>query len=127
VHDAGGVCGGKRIRDLYRARERFAELKTVPPDGRVERAAGDQLHGDEIHIAVAVDFVNRNDVGMVQCGSGLGFLDETQPPRGIGRLLRRKHLQRHEAVETRVPRLVDHAHAALAELLEDLVVGESLA
>ena len=59
-------------------------------------------------------------------GGGSGLLPEAglvflvlQPVSG-------EKLQRHDALEFRVLGLVDHAHAALAELLEDFVVGDGL-
>lgn len=47
--------------------------------------------------------------------------------RGIGDLLRRQDLEGHEAVQVRVAGLIDDAHAAFAELVEDLIVQQPLA
>src|SRR5712692_3504816 len=67
-----------------------------------------------------IDIVNRDDVGMIQSGSGLGFLREARSALGISELIRRQNFDRHKAIEACVPGLIDHTHPA--QFLEDLVV-----
>ena len=43
----------------------------------LEGPAGDQLHGDVLDAAGRADVVDGDDVGMVEGGRGLGFLNET--------------------------------------------------
>ncbi len=74
-----------------------------------------------------VDVVDGDDVGVVQGRGSLGLLHEAALALGVGDLLRRQDLDGDEAVQVRVAGLVDHAHPALAELLEDLVVRDGSA
>ena len=78
-------------------------------------------------VAFGDDVVDGDDVGMVQRGGGLRFLDEAAAALGIARHFRRQHFDGDKAVEPRVLRLVDIAHAARAQLLEQLVLKNSFA
>jgi len=76
---------------------------------------------------VVADFVNRTDVGMVESRRRLGFaLKASQRLRVFGDLIGEK-LQRNETAQFRVFGLVDHAHTAAAEFLENVVVRDGLA
>ena len=59
--------------------------------------------------------------GCWSLGDGLGL--DVEPGELVGRGVRpgQDHLQRDQAVEPDVPGLVDHAHAAPADLLEELI------
>src|SRR5437899_12985789 len=61
---------------------------------------------------------------MVERGNGARLIAET--PAGLGGIqqARRQHLERDQPPQPRIPRLVDDAHAALAELFEDLVMRD---
>ena len=61
---------------------------------------------------------------MIQRGCSLGFLHEAALGLGVGRRLRSQHLHSHEAVQTGVTGLINDAHSAFTELLEDLVVEQ---
>ena len=81
----------------------------------------DVLHGDELHAIPFTEVVNANDVAM---GDPLGqpqFLLEAVNDRGILRQVGTNHLQRDHAIEFQIARLVDRAHAALPQRLQDLV------
>jgi hypothetical protein len=73
------------------------------------------------------DVVESADVGMIQCGCGLGF------PLKAGQGLRVaddvfwQELEGDEAMQADVLRLVDHTHTASAYLLKDAVVRDGLA
>ena len=71
--------------------------------------------------------VNRADVGMVQRRRRLRLALETRQRLRIARDVVGQELQRDEAVQARVLGLVDHAHAAAAQLLDDAVVRDGLA
>ena len=64
---------------------------------------------------------------MVEGGEHLCLALEALEPLGVGGHLRRQNLERHLALELGVPGEVDLPHPALAELVEDPVVGEGLA
>ena len=73
------------------------------------------------------DVVDGADVGMVQGGGGLGFAPEAvQGLRVLGDIVGQE-FERDEATERGVFGLVDHTHAAAAQLLDDAVVRDGLA
>ena len=76
--------------------------------------------------SLLADVVDGADVGMVQCGSGLGFALEARERLRVAGNVFRQELQGDEAVEPSVLGLVDHTHAAAAELLDDAVVAQVL-
>ena len=69
-----------------------------------------------------VDRVNDGDVGMLERGGRLRFLHEALPAFGVVDEIVGQDLERDLAIEAQVHRAVDHAHAAAADLVEDLVV-----
>src|SRR5689334_13288940 len=76
-----------------------------------------------------VDFVNRENVWMVECGRGLCFLHETadaiaaRARLGID-YLRRKNLQRDFTIEFCVIGKIDLTHAARAEAGANFVAAD---
>ena len=71
--------------------------------------------------------VDRDDVGMVQCAGGLGFVLETPQSLRVLREVGVDDLERHFAREPLVARAIDLAHAALAEEGEHLVRADASA
>ena len=67
------------------------------------------------------DIVHRDNIRVDQGGRGAGFAHQALPVDGIVQLVRAEHFQRDAAVQARVPRAVDNAHAALADLGFDTV------
>ena len=89
-----------------------------------QRLARQQL-GDRVGDAVVgTEIVDGEDVRVIELGDGLGLALETREPIGVGGHRLRQHLDRHIAIEPLVVRAVDHAHPALADLLDDAVVAE---
>ena len=64
---------------------------------------------------------------MVEGGGGARFALETLERLPIARKLLGQKLEGDAAAEARVFGLVDHTHSAGAELLDDSIVGDSLA
>ena len=66
MYNAGAMRRPKSIAELDRVvdGERRREPCAHPQDVR-QRLATDQLHGDEELTIIGVDFVNRNDIGMI--------------------------------------------------------------
>jgi hypothetical protein len=73
-----------------------------------------------------VKTIDGGDVGVVQRGQQLGLAVEARQPLGLARHVGRKHLDRDLAVEGGVLGLPDHAHPALADLLDQAVVQQLL-
>jgi len=69
-----------------------------------------------------VDLVDRGDVGMVERRGCLSFLNEAALALGIGDEVGGKDFEGDLPVELEIHSAVDNAHAAAADLFEDLVV-----
>ena len=76
------------------------------------------------------EFVKCDDVCVIQFGQRPGFPGKALGEAGSGSSLRRQDLQGDDAVEVRLPRLVNGAHATLADEFQDCelrkVLGEVL-
>ncbi len=84
----------------------------------------DQLHDQETR---ALDFPGvqgLDDVRMVQSSDGLHLAFESGHGALIGQSSGGQHFERHLAPQARVAGLVHGAHAALAQLVEQLVVAQ---
>ena len=73
------------------------------------------------------DVVNGADVGMVQRRGSAGFSAEALQRLRIAGNVVGQELQGDKAAQAGVLGLVDDAHAAAAELVNDSVVGDGLA
>ncbi len=80
-----------------------------------------QLHGQKRNAAIFADLVNGDDVVVLQGSGRLRLAEETRPRRGIGGPIQLHDLESDLPFEGRVIREKDHAHAALAEHLENAV------
>ena len=69
-----------------------------------------------------INFINRADVRVIQRRGCARFALKSFERRAIFRESFRQKLQRHLAAQLGVFGLVDHTHAAAAELFEDHVV-----
>ncbi len=93
----------------------------------VEPFAFEEGHRDKRLALDLADLVDVADVGMIQRGGCFGLSPETGFAFLITEQVGRKELQSDGTFEVGVLRLVDNAHAALAEFLGDLVVRDGLA
>ena len=69
------------------------------------------------------DLVDLHDVRVLQLGHRLRLGAEAGQLLRAGVVARQDHLQGDDPVQLHLPGLVDHAHAAAAQLAEDLVAG----
>ncbi len=88
----------------------------------LEGLAFEQLHGDEGLVSVLANLVDGADVGVVEGGGGAGFAQETFERLTVAGEVLGQELESDEAAELGVFGLVDHTHAAAAELFHDTVV-----
>jgi hypothetical protein len=86
-----------------------------------QAAAVEVLQREERETVVLADLVDLHNVGMVQPGHRLGLGAEAGQVFRLGLGAGQDHLQGDEALELRLPRLVDHAHAAAAEQAQHLI------
>ncbi len=122
MDDAARVGGLEGVGDVLRQVEQHVDRQRSAIEPVLERLAVQPLHRDERPVAVAPDFVDGADVGMVErrCRPGL-----TQQPRlGLGRRgdTGREELQGDLPPECRVFGQIDDAHAAAAERFEHAIV-----
>src|SRR5262249_10866015 len=88
----------------------------------------DVLHDDVRHLILIAEVVYGDDVRMLQPAGGSRF--HVQPVleafvvRHVG--ADQDRLDRHDAVDDRIARLVNHAHAAAAERGQDFVLADLL-
>jgi len=80
-----------------------------------------------VNAIALLDRVHHHDVGMRQRRHRLGLAPEALQSAGVIGQLRRQYLDRDVAIQARVARPIDLSHAAGAEQLLDLVVGETVA
>jgi hypothetical protein len=71
---------------------------------------------------LVVDFVDGADVGMIQCGGGLGFALKTGERLGVFGHVVGQELESHEAAKLYVFGFVHHSHTTAAQLLNNAVV-----
>ena len=127
VNDALGVRRVKRIRRLHAQRQQGIQLHGPVLDHMLESFAVQEFHGDERKAVLLANVVDRADVGVVECGRGLGFALETAERLRVAGHFIGKELQGHEATQPCVLGFVDHTHAAAAQPLKDAVVRYGLA
>ena len=72
-------------------------------------------------MALFLDRVNRDDVGVRQAGRGPGLPEEAVPGLIVERHGLRKELDRHQSVERHIPREQHDAHTAPAKLTLDRI------
>ncbi len=112
------------IGDLNGITDYLAQL--LDRDDLTEGEAVHILHFDVLLAVVLFDPVDRANVGVVQRRSRPCLLEKAGLLSIVGSQMMRKEFQRDDPVELRILGFVDHAHAALAELVENLIVGYCL-
>ena len=100
-------------RDRCRLRLAVEQFGQAPPLDKLQR--------QERAAFVFADFVNLNDIGMLEAGDGLGFGAESGTLLGAGVDAGPEHLQGDRSLQAQVPGLVDDADSAAAALLQDFV------
>ncbi len=98
--------------------------RPVAIDEFLQRDARHILHRQVVGVAALVRFVDADDVGVRQPGRGLGFTAEAVDDVVARQPFVADHLERDDTVRRNLARPVDDAHAAVAQLFEDLVAGD---
>jgi hypothetical protein len=123
VDDAELVRGDERAHDRDDQLDRAADRELLAAlDQLLQRLALQVLEHHEGRLPVLADLVDDDDV-LVAAARGRARLDE-EALRQLG-LRGRQELDRDAATELGVAREVDHAHAALAELADQLVLRDA--
>jgi hypothetical protein len=125
VHDALLVRRAEAVAGLERVVDDLAERDRPGADPLPQAFAFEELHG-RVHDAVfGAEIEDGQDVRMREGGDGLGLALEPRERLGILRGRLGEDLDRYDAVQLRVARAVDLAHAARAELRNDLIGAET--
>src|SRR5437868_10817909 len=115
-----GVSRGERTtnlnRDLQRLRQVQSRTNSLPQSLTVN-----ELSGDETRTPGDADFINREDVRMIQGRGRPGFLNESLQALLIRGQRFRKNLNCDRSVQLQVARQIDFAHPALTNLRADFV------
>ena len=114
MHDRCGMRGRKRRRRLDRDVENFAKRQRTALQPFAHGLALDELRHQEPRSVVIADLVNGQDVGMIERGSGAGFVQEPAHALRISRELRPQHLERDRPPQGRIDGLEHFTHPAAA-------------
>ncbi len=124
VHDAAGVGGAQARRDLAGEGDRRGGQHGAAVEALAQGLALVERHRQERRAVVGLaDLVEGADRRVVQRRGGPRFVQEAAAHRLVGEL-GGQELQRHQAAELAVARLVDDAHASGTEAGEDLVASD---
>ncbi len=94
--------------DLQRFRQRHrAAMQAVG-----ECLTLEVFHDEVVHAVLRADVMQRADVRMIQRGDGFGLALHALAQFGVGREMRRQHLDGDLAAQPRVACPIDFAHAA---------------
>jgi hypothetical protein len=124
VHDPARVRSVERVGDLDPELEDLRRRQRPLPDPLLQRPPLQVLHHQERLALVLADVVDGADVGVVERRGGHRLALEALARGLVVEQLLRQELERHRAVEPRVLRPANDAHAAATEPLEDAVVGD---
>ncbi len=128
MKDAFGMRRIERVGDLRPQFENRAQVEGAAGELPVECLAFEQLHREIELPLMIVEAVDRADVRVIEARRGPRLAAEALDRfLLIVRTGLRQDLERDEPAEADILRLVDHAHPASAELLDDAVLAERLA
>lgn len=91
-----------------------------------QRLSLDIIHDQIMPVLAEADFVNGDDVGVLQTAGGGGFGAETEHLFLRRQRTVRQHLHRDDPIEADLPGAIDEAHAALADACQQFVAAETL-
>ena len=93
-------------------------------DNLIKLTAFDELHAEVARAIALADFVDGNDTGMIEAGSGFRFPTKTLQMRFGSPMAEANHFERDGAIETFLPRAINHALAATTDYLQQFVIAK---
>jgi len=117
------MAAGARMAGIATA---FGWGKRLARDSAAERVAFEQLHHQERLVLRPADIEQRADVRMIQGRGGARFALEAVERFAIGCERGRQKSDGHLPSQTDVFRLVDDAHASLADRFQNAVMRDGL-
>jgi hypothetical protein len=121
MNDAFVVGRFERIADLPGDRECLSERNGPAPDAVAQCFAVEILHHQEVDPILAAYVVQRADVPMIQARDDSRFTIEALAHGRVGGDACGQYLNRDDASQASIPRLIDLAHSARADWRHDLV------
>ena len=121
VDDALLVRGAEAARDLQGVVDGLARRDRAGGELLAQRRSLEQLRDDVRRALVGADVVDRHDVRMVEASCRARFLLEPAQPVGVRGVGGGQHLDRDLAIQPRVVRAVDLAHAPRPDGRDDVV------
>ena len=124
MHDAGAMRVSERVEHLHtemcglRRGQRAEPIRQI-----VKRLAAHELHDHQEIVAVLMQLVDRRDARVVQPRERHRFRAKAFQ-NGVVCQVGIEHLDRNVTIERLIHRLVDSAHAAASELLDDAVFAD---
>src|SRR5205085_4925024 len=116
MNDAFGMSGVEGIGDLDGPVFENNYAHGLAAEAMVKRLTFEQLHSNEPLAILLADIEEGANIGMIERRGGASFALKTLERLGIAGHLFRQKLERDMAAKAGVFSLVDHAHAAGAEL-----------
>jgi hypothetical protein len=86
-----------------------------------------KLHGDEGLLAALADLVDGADIWMVECGCRTSLAPKSFQGLRVQRQFIGQEFQGYQSAKLGVFGLVNHAHAAATQFIDDAVVRDGLA
>ena len=121
VRDPSLMGGTDRVGQRNREVEDLRQRQAAFDDEIAERLSFDVLHRQKEHPIRLFHGVDRDDVGMVQSGDALRLDLETGATFRVSGRRAREDLEGNVALQSRVTRAIDLAHAAGAKRRQDLI------
>ena len=127
MDDSFRVGSIERVGNLDGEGQHYGRVQRPSCNPVLQRQPIQKFHGDERLPVLLANVVNRTDIGVIQCGGGMGFALKTgECLRVTGNVLRQE-LEGDEPMQPRVLSLVNHTHAATPQPLQDAVMRDGLA
>ena len=127
MHQAGRVRRCQPDGHLHGNLDGLRRGKRSCLDHAPQGFPADQFGSDPVSGAVAADVVDGDDVVVIQGAGRARFPLETGDAVRIARQTRRQHLDGHIALQPRIARAPDFAHAAASEQFHNLEVAQPCA
>ena len=126
MDDAFGVRGIKSVSDIDANFKQAVNFHGSGGDDVLEGCALHELHHDEGAAIMFLNVVDGADIGVIQRRGGPRFTLETLQHLSVFGNIVRQEFQRDEASQAHVFGLVDHAHTAAAEFLDNPIMRDGL-
>ena len=114
----------ERVGELASKFENLFEGERTFFEALRKRLAFEALHDEIVGAILMANVIEHTDVRMIEAGDGFGFPFEALLVNGIIRNLRGKNLDRDGAVEARIARAKDFAHAARTQRGDNFIRTE---